>query len=181
MKLLIVVDMQNDFIDGSLANKDAEAIVPGICNLIKHFDGKIAYTMDTHSLNYLSTLEGEHLPVKHCIKGTPGWNLNKDIQKALEESNIEKYGYPTMVEKPTFGYPGWLYTGLFDQYGDEEIDEIVLVGTCTDICVVSNALILKALFPDVEVTVLKDLCAGLSKEKHEAALETMRSCQIHVN
>ncbi len=172
-KLLVIVDMQNDFIDGSLANDDAKAIVPGICDYIHNFEGSIVCTFDTHSLNYLKSTEGQYLPVEHCIKGTPGWNLNADIMQAIRERNL-----PTgFIEKTTFGYLDWGNLGLDTEVG---VDEIYMVGTCTDICVISNALILKAAYPDVKIKVISSLCAGLTKEKHEAALEVMKSCQVEV-
>lgn len=194
MKFLVIVDMQKDFLTGSLKNDDAVAIVPGICNYIKNFDGKIVCTFDTHRVDYLDTSEGYYLPVEHCIKGTDGWNLNEDIYKALRDRQakyLKAYekdkslmtafkADPFFLEKPTFGFMGWKDLSLDHPSAGDAVDEIIMVGTCTDICVVSNALILKATYPNIKVTVLKDLCAGLSKEKHEAALETMRSCQVEV-
>lgn len=168
-KLLIIIDMQNDFIDGALANSAAQAIVPGIVELAKTWQGKIGVTLDTHNENYLETQEGKKLPVPHCIINTPGHDLNDQIAAVI--SNKISY----IIKKPTFGYIGWSQYGL-----DKHFDEITLVGTCTDICVVSNALAIKAACPETEVTVIADLCAGLSTEKHEAALEVMRSCQINI-
>ena len=168
-KLLIIIDMQNDFIDGALANPAAQAIVPGIIEFVKTWQGKIGVTLDTHKENYLETQEGRKLPVPHCILGTPGHELNVQIADIINN----KISYTIM--KPTFGFNGWQQYGL-----DKHFDEVVLVGTCTDICVVSNTLAIKAACPETEVTVIADLCAGLSVEKHEAALEVMRSCQINV-
>lgn len=168
MKTLIIIDMQNDFITGSLANKDAEAIIPGIVNYIKSFDGNIILTRDTHFKDYLSTQEGQYLPVEHCIYKTEGWEVHNDIKEALRTKQFD------YVDKNTFGYPNWGSAYIY------ESDEVILVGTCTDICVVSNALILKATYPNLKVTVLSDLCAGTTKENHEAALKVMGTCQCQV-
>ena len=165
-KALIVIDMQNDFIDGSLANPDAKAIVPAIVKRIEAFDGAIFATRDTHASDYLQSPEGKNLPVEHCIKDTDGWQIQKDILAALQKRNA------TVLDKPTFGYLGW---GVL-----AAVDEVELVGTCTDICVVSNALIIKALFPAINVSVNAPLCAGTSAENHEAALKVMKSCQIQI-
>lgn len=167
-KILIIVDMQNDFLTGSLANEDAVKIVPGICELIKSKKwDKIIATRDTHSDGYLQTSEGKHLPVEHCINGTAGHCIDSQIFEALRGKNYQ------CIDKYNFGYSDW-YCHI------QENDDITMVGTCTDICVVSNALMLKAQFPEANITVLKDLCAGTTKENHEAALQTMRMCQIEV-
>ena len=168
-KLLVIVDMQNDFINGTLANPAAQAIVPGIVDFVKTWEGKIGITLDTHQENYLETQEGKNLPVPHCITNTPGHELNSQIAEVLEN----KVNYT--IKKPTFGFNGWQQYGL-----DKHFDEIVLVGTCTDICVISNALAIKAACPETVVTVIADLCAGLSPEKHNAALEVMRSWQVNL-
>ena len=170
-KLLIVVDMQNDFVDGALGTKEAEAIVDNVAKKISDFDGDIYATYDTHFGNYMDTSEGKKLPVPHCIKDTDGWELNEKVQTALD-----KKGY-TKVEKITFGSVD-LPQIIADKY-KEEI-EIELIGLCTDICVVSNALLLKAHFPDIKISVDSSCCAGVTPEKHKAALETMSSCQIDV-
>ena len=170
-KLLIVVDMQNDFVDGALGTKEAEAIVDNVAKKISDFDGDIYATYDTHFGNYMDTSEGKKLPVPHCIKDTAGWQLNEKVQTALD-----KKGY-TKVEKITFGSVD-LPQIIADKY-KEEI-EIELIGLCTDICVVSNALLLKAHFPDIKISVDSSCCAGVTPEKHKAALETMSSCQIDV-
>ena len=171
-KILIIVDMQNDFIDGSLANPDAQNIVKPLCDFIKNFDGeKIICTRDTHDYNYLSSAEGKKLPIKHCLEGTPGWCVEDSIKQAIVEAGYKLF----YIDKPTFGYTNWNY--LSDVC---DANEIIMTGTCTDICVVSNALILKSVIPEANIVVRSDLCAGLTKEKHEAALETMRSCQIEV-
>lgn len=167
-KLLIVVDMQNDFIIGSLANKSAQDIIPPMSEYIERFDGDVCFTYDTHKRNYLNTTEGKYLPIEHCIDGTNGWYVDGKLTQA-------SYGKHTMsIEKPTFGYKDW------DKEGLDKYDEIIMIGTCTDICVISNALIIKSQYPDIPIKVISNLCAGLTKEKHEAALEVMRSCQIEV-
>lgn len=168
-KALIVIDMQNDFVTGSLANKAAEKIVEPIVKKIKEYDGTVILTRDTHTSNYLKTAEGKSLPVEHCIQGSSGWEI---VDKIAGEAAKKKDN--RIINKPTFGLPYSFAWNL------EEYSSVEIVGTCTDICVVSNALILKALYPDLQIKVLSDMCAGLTKEKHEAALEVMRSCQIEV-
>jgi nicotinamidase-related amidase len=171
-QFLIVVDMQKDFVDGALGSAEACAIVPAAAEKIRGFAGEVFATLDTHSDNYMDTAEGRKLPVPHCIKGTEGWQLDAQIAAALNEK-----GY-TPVEKHTFGsvdLPGLILKAA----GDEEFT-LELIGLCTDICVVSNALMLKAVFPEVPIAVDAACCAGVTPEKHEAALETMRSCQIDV-
>ncbi|MGX8699209.1 MAG: cysteine hydrolase family protein [bacterium] len=170
--ILIVVDMQKDFIDGALGTAEAEAIVPAVVEKIRAFDGPIFATLDTHPANYLATAEGKHLPVEHCIQGTPGWALEPRVLAALEEK-----GY-TPVEKPTFG--SVLLPELVRAAAGEEDFALEVIGLCTDICVVSNALLLKANFPEAPISVTASCCAGVTPEKHRAALETMASCQIEV-
>ena len=168
-KILIVVDMQNDFVDGALGTPEAQAIIPAACAKIREFDGEIFVTMDTHFDNYLQTHEGKNLPVIHCGKNTHGWQLNDRIQEALSGKNY------TAVEKSGFGAKS-----LPKALGEGK-KEITMIGLCTDICVVSNALLLKTADPDVEeITVDSACCAGVTPHKHNAALETMRSCQIRV-
>ena len=169
-KFLIVVDMQKDFVDGALGTAEAVAIVPDVVRKIEAFDGEIFATLDTHFDNYMQTAEGKKLPVPHCIKGTDGWMLDRAVAAALE-----KKGY-TAVEKNTFGSVD--LPRLIEQAAGEDDFRIEVIGLCTDICVVSNALILKAHFPETEISVDAKCCAGVTPEKHEAALETMRSCQI---
>ena len=171
-KVLIVVDMQNDFVDGSLGTREAVAIVPAVAERIRRAraDGTLVIaTMDTHGEDYLNTREGRKLPVRHCIKGTAGWEINPTVLEALADSII--------VEKPTFGSVK-LPELICEAVGVP--DEIEVIGLCTDICVVSNALLLKAHFPDAQFVVARACCAGVTPEKHEAALETMASCQIDV-
>ena len=169
---LIVVDMQKDFVDGALGTPEAQSIVPKVMDKILNFEGKIFATLDTHAANYLETAEGKKLPVPQCIKGTPGWMLDDGVAAALEQK-----GY-TPVEKVTFGsvlLPRMLY-----QEAAGEPFTAELIGLCTDICVVSNALILKANFPEMDISVDSSCCAGVTPETHQAALTTMGSCQIHV-
>ncbi|MEE1314397.1 MAG: isochorismatase family cysteine hydrolase [Faecalimonas sp.] len=163
MKTLIVVDMQNDFIDGSLGTKEAQSIVSNVKAKIEQYRANgdaIIFTRDTHQTDYLDTPEGKKLPVAHCIEGTKGWQ----ISDALEVGDAK------VINKPTFGYVDW----------DLDTDAIELVGLCTDICVVSNALFLKAKYPDVEISVDASCCAGVTPESHNAALLTMKMCQINV-
>lgn len=163
-KTLIVVDMQKDFIDGSLGTKEAEAIVEKVKNKIARYKeqgDEIIFTRDTHQEDYLNTNEGRHLPVVHCIKGTDGWK----IAEGLEVPGA------IYVDKPSFGYMNWK---------DYHLEEVELVGLCTDICVVSNALIIKATYPEIKVTVDARCCAGVTPESHKAALTTMKMCQVEV-
>ena len=171
-KILIVVDMQNDFIDGALGTKEAQTIVDKAAEKIKSFDGEIVVTFDTHFENYMETSEGKKLPIPHCIKGTLGHALNSKLNKALEGKRY------TAVEKLTFGSVE--LPKIVETLAAGEMYEVEMIGLCTDICVVSNALMLKAFNPECEITVLSDICAGVTPEKHLAALETMRSCQINV-
>ncbi len=171
-KVLAVIDMQKDFVDGALGSKEAEAIVPAVVKKIKSFDGEIFVTFDTHFENYMDTAEGKKLPVPHCVKGTKGWELNADVAKALKKKKF------TPVEKLTFGSVE-LPSLIKNAVGGEDFT-VEIIGLCTDICVVSNALIIKASFPETPISVDASCCAGVTPEKHEAALETMRSCQIDV-
>lgn len=171
-QFLVVVDMQKDFVDGALGTPQAQAIVPAAVQAIRQFDGEIFATFDTHFENYLDTAEGKKLPVVHCVKDTPGWELNAEIAAALDEK-----GY-TPVIKYTFGSTE-LPRLLAERAGDEDFC-VELIGLCTDICVVSNALLLKAHFPEKAIAVKETCCAGVTPELHEAALRTMRSCQIDI-
>lgn len=171
-KILVVVDMQNDFVDGALGSNEAVAIVDNVVHKIENFDGDIIATFDTHKGNYMDTQEGKFLPVPHCIKGTDGWKLNKNVQDALDEK-----GY-TAIEKPTFGSTE-LVQYIKDNYDPAEI-EIELIGLCTDICVVSNALLMKANFLETRVSVIENCCAGVTVDSHNSALTTMKMCQVNV-
>lgn len=171
-KILVVVDMQKDFVDGALGTKEAVSIVPAVVNKIREYDKEnIFVTRDTHQKDYLTTQEGRNLPVEHCIEGTPGWELNAAVAEAVKGAVI--------INKPTFGSTGLMH--IIREISDKEEISIELIGLCTDICVVSNALLLKAAMPEVEISVDAACCAGVTPEKHEAALETMRSCQIQVS
>lgn len=171
-RFLIAVDLQKDFVDGSLGTPEAQAIVAPAVEKIAEFDGIVFATYDTHGEDYLSTAEGRKLPVVHCIKGTPGWQLDSRIQAALEQKGF------TPVEKPTFGCVR-LPELLSEAAAGEEFS-VELIGLCTDICVVSNALLLKAAFPEVSISVDARCCAGVSPATHEAALATMACCQIDI-
>lgn len=171
-RFLVVVDMQNDFVDGALGSAEAVAILPAVTEKIASFGGDIIVTYDTHGENYMETAEGEKLPVPHCIKGTPGWELNAAVASALAD---KKY---TAVEKPTFGSVA--LPEVIKKIADGDEFDIELIGLCTDICVVSNALLLKANFPEKRISVDAACCAGVTKESHEAALLTMKMCQIEV-
>jgi len=171
-KILVAVDLQNDFIDGALGTSEAQAIIDNAIKKIREHDGLIYVTYDTHFENYADTLEGKNLPVAHCIKGTKGWELNESIQKALSEKAY------TPVEKVTFGSVD--LPDLIKADTNGEPFEIELIGLCTDICVVSNALLLKANFPEVNVSVDAKCCAGVTPELHNAALKIMSSCQIRI-
>lgn len=172
-KILVVVDMQNDFIDGTLGTAEAVSIVDKVADKIIDFDGDIIVTQDTHFENYLRTAEGKKLPVEHCIKGTNGWEINDKIQKSL--SDFENVHY---VEKLTFGSVD--LPALIKEIVGEEDFSIELVGLCTDICVVSNALLLKANYPEKSISVDSSCCAGVTPESHNMALNTMTMCQIDV-
>ena len=171
-KILVVVDIQNDFVDGALGTPEAQAIVENAARKIKDFDGDIFVTYDTHFENYMETKEGEKLPVPHCIKGTGGWELNPKIADALKNKNYKA------IEKLTFGSTE-LPNLVKELIGDDK-SEITLIGLCTDICVVSNALILKANLLDAEIFVDSACCAGVTPATHNAALDTMRCCQINI-
>lgn len=178
--ILVIIDAQNDFIDGSLANKEAQKAVPKIVELINSQDwDAIVTTQDTHGKNYLNTKEGKSLPIKHCIRGTEGWKINSDILLAIVNSTTKEF---SKVEKPTFGYLD-ISQFVFDSTHAENDDKfnITVVGFCTDICLISNTLLLKAGFPfSGEISVKADCCAGTTPEMHEKALDIMRSCQINI-
>ncbi|MCL2050911.1 MAG: cysteine hydrolase [Lachnospiraceae bacterium] len=171
-KILVVVDMQNDFISGSLGTKEAELIVDKVAAKIRKYRPEDVFaTLDTHSANYLETAEGKNLPVEHCIRGTSGWELNERIKELLTDS--------VKIEKPTFGSLA-LADHILNLYNHEQELEIELVGLCTDICVVTNALLLKTKMPEAMIKVDASCCAGVTKESHDAALLTMKMCQIAV-
>lgn len=170
-KILLVIDMQNDFIDAALGSREAEAIVDAVKEKIRSYPAEnVIATMDTHGENYMDTQEGRNLPVMHCIRGTHGWQLQADIAELLRHAKT--------YEKPSFG--SMELAEELKKLSEKEEIELELIGLCTDICVVSNALLLKAAMPEVKISVDAACCAGVTVEKHRAALETMRSCQIHV-
>lgn len=170
-RLLLVIDMQNDFVDGALGTPEAAAIVDRVVEEIGKYPTKdIIATRDTHPENYLETQEGHNLPVIHCVKGTPGWELNAKVAAALKGAAI--------IDKPTFGSKE-LAEQMAALAQDEDLD-ITLVGLCTDICVISNALLIKAFLPETPIRVIANCCAGVTPASHKAALDTMRMCQIKI-
>ena len=169
--ILIVVDMQNDFIDGALGTKEAVAIVPGVKEKIENFDGVILFTRDTHETYYLDTQEGKKLPVPHCIRDTEGWQIRSELD-ALRKTEP--------IDKETFGSTD-LAGELVAMNEDNEIKSITFVGLCTDICVISNALLAKASLPEVPIIVDAKCCAGVTPESHENALKAMEACQIQID
>lgn len=167
MKILIVVDMQNDFIDGALGTPEAEQIVPYVKERIQNFDGKVLFTRDTHFADYMNTQEGKNLPVKHCIKGTPGWEIHPELDALRTTDPIDKLTFgsadlPKILAK------------------EENIEEITFIGLCTDICVISNVMLTKAFFPEIPLIVDAKACAGVTVDSHKNALAAMKMCQITV-
>ena len=165
-KTLIVVDMQNDFIDGALGTKEAQSIVSNVAKKIKEYKENgcnVIFTRDTHPTNYLETYEGKHLPVVHCVKNTDGWQISDKLDFDIEND--------VLIDKPTFGWLNWK---------DFDFESVEICGLCTDICVISNALIIRANYPEIDITVDASCCAGVTLETHKAALETMKMCQIEV-
>lgn len=167
MNFLIVVDMQNDFISGSLGSAHAAAIVPNVVKKVSSFEGTVIFTRDTHGTDYIHTQEGAKLPVVHCLKDTPGWEICNELKPYVE----------TVVDKPTFGC---VDLPLFLSSYGEEVSGIVLCGLCTDICVISNAMIVKAAFPEAKITVDSSCCAGVTMESHRTALDAMKAVQIEI-
>ena len=210
MKAVVFVDVQKDFIDGALKNEQAIEVTPKIVEFAKNCaadpDCRLYATRDTHDktdtlpesadgtipemdVGYLTTLEGKRLPVEHCIEGTPGWMIDDRLIDAFfagyakDETGLEDKDHPvyncTFVNKPTFGSFD-LAEIINEDFENDKLDEIVLCGFCTDICCISCGLLLRAKFPNTKITVMKDLCAGTTKENHEAALKVMQSCQIDI-
>lgn len=171
---LIVVDMQNDFVSGSLGTPEAQAIVGAVARRAEEFEGAVVFTKDTHGEDYLQTQEGSNLPVVHCVRDTPGWELVEELERVRAQRDA------LVFDKPSFGSLD-LAAWLVEQNDVEPIDSIELVGLCTDICVVSNALLIKANLPEVPLRVEAALCAGVTPQSHRAALDTMRSCQVDIN
>lgn len=185
MKVLCLVDVQNDFIDGALGSKEAQEIVPRIVKKLNDIAYKskvlVLFTKDTHGKNYLKTLEGKYLPVEHCIENTYGWSINKEIAEAAAHPNFLKYSSKNVINsriyKNTFGSD--TLRDLLVKNADD-IQSVEFCGVCTDICVISNALMVKQALPNTEIIVDASCCAGTSPENHEAALKVMKSCQINV-
>lgn len=165
--ILIVVDMQNDFIDGALGTKEAVAIVPYVKGLIENSPGKVLFTRDTHLENYMDTQEGKNLPVKHCIRGTEGWQIRQELD-ALRKTEA--------IDKVTFGASNLVKV----LEAEERIDSITFCGLCTDICVISNVMLTKAFFPEIPLIVDAAGCAGVTPQSHENALQAMKVCQVKV-
>lgn len=178
MKVLVVIDMQNDFIDGSLGTPEAVEIVPNVVEKIRSWDGLVYATQDTHFANYLDTQEGRILPVPHCIQGTDGWKVERSVRRALEEGAARNESV-LYITKATFGSRD-LAEILAKRHREETIEEVVLIGLCTDICVISNALVLKAFLPDVPISVDAACCAGVYPQSHLNALEAMKMCHIGI-
>lgn len=194
-KVLVVVDVQNDFVDGALGTPEAQATVPKIADYIRTHASKdtiLLFTKDTHETNYMDTAEGKHLPVAHCIKDTHGWELAPAIQEALFDVREKYCGFDSyfpyvsdhVITKPTFGsidFVNLLYV-IDDITGMQpgELAEITFVGFCTGICVMSNALLAKASFPEVPIRVVEECCACVTPETHKTAIDAMRLCQIDI-
>jgi len=171
--VLVVVDMQKDFIDGALGTKEAEAIVDNVAEAVKSFEGEVVFTRDTHADNYLETQEGRNLPVPHCIKGTEGWQIDKKLTSLMPQKDNF---HAKIFDKPTFGS-----IELAEYLREiETLESVTLIGLCTDICVISNALLIKAYLPEVEIRVIEKCCAGVTPESHKNALEAMKMCQIKI-
>ena len=167
--ILVVVDMQNDFIDGALGTKEAVAIVDNVAKKIREFNGRVLFTRDTHNDDYMQTREGKHLPVPHCIKGSEGWQICKELQDFCG----------TVIDKPCFGSME-LANILIEENKKQPIDSVCFVGLCTDICVISNAMIVKSALPEIDVVVDAACCAGVTPQSHLNALEAMKMCQIEI-
>lgn len=167
MDVLLVIDLQNDFVDGALGNKGNDKIVKPIESLVENFDGEVIFTRDTHDENYLESLEGSHLPVKHCIKNSKGWQIKIDTKNYK------------VIDKPSFGsYELVEYLKKLNE--KEKIKNIYMVGICTDICVLSNAILIKNALLNTEVTVIEDLCKATNEKNHKIAIEAMKSCQVNI-
>ena len=167
MKLLIVVDMQNDFIDGALGSKEAVAIVPYVKQKIESFDGKVFFTRDTHFDDYMTTQEGKNLPVPHCVQNTAGWEIRAELD-ALRKTEA--------IDKITFGAKDLVR--VIEQ--EKDVESITFVGLCTDICVISNVMLIKAFFPEIPLIVDANGCAGVTPESHKNALNAMKMCQVEI-
>lgn len=169
-KILVTIDMQNDFIDGALGTKEAEAIVPAVEEKIKKFEGRVFFTRDTHEPNYMETQEGRNLPVPHCIKATKGWELRNEIMALCREKPIDKVTFGSIE----------LGRRLLEEHQKNPIESVTFIGLCTDICVISNVMIAKAFLPEVKIIVDASCCAGVTPQSHKNALEAMKMCQVFV-
>lgn len=170
---LIVIDMQNDFVSGSLGTEDAKKIAERVISKVKNFKGNVIFTLDTHGEDYMETQEGKLLPVRHCIEGSEGWHLIRELDEVQKEKGFPVYRKNTFASRK-------LAEDLYDINSKHPIKSIEIIGLCTDICVVSNALMIKGFLPEVPIKVDSTCCAGVTTERHEAALKTMESCQISV-
>lgn len=168
--ILIVVDMQNDFIDGALGTKEAVAIVPRVKEKIAAFGGPVIFTRDTHPENYMETQEGKNLPVPHCIKGTEGWQIRPELDSLRKTEPVDKPGFGSVE----------LGRMLLEMNEKEPIASVTLIGLCTDVCVISNALIIKTFLPEVPIKVDAACCAGISPRSHDNALSAMAMCQVEI-
>jgi nicotinamidase-related amidase len=172
-RILVVVDMQKDFVTGCLGSEEAKSILPAVVEKVQEFEGEVVFTRDTHREDYLNTQEGKNLPVKHCVQGTDGWELMPELEKLRVKRNA------VVFDKSTFGSTA-LGAWMVKRHAEKPIDQIVLLGVCTDICVISNALLLKAYLPEVPVAVDGACCAGVTPESHKRALLAMKSCQVEI-
>lgn len=174
-KLLVVVDFQNDFIDGALGTPEAVEIVPNVINKVKNWDDDIVFTADTHGANYLTTNEGKHLPVPHCIKDTDGWELRKEVADVAKDKMSAEDFVDASFFKGTFGS-----LDLMNYIREKNYEYVEFIGLCTDICVASNAIMAKAFLPESTIVVDATCCAGVTPDTHNAALTTMKMCQIDI-
>ena len=172
-KVLAVIDIQKDFVSGSLSSREAAEMMPAVCRFAEGFDGEVVYTLDTHYENYMDTQEGKNLPVMHCIKGTEGWMIEDGLREILEKKNAVAFEKPTFTSKELAEY-------LEAENKKEKIDEIVLIGLCTDICVVSNALTIKGFLPETQLTVVEELTEATSREMKAKTLDVLRCCQVKI-
>lgn len=171
MKILVVVDMQNDFIDGALGTKEAVEIVPLVVEKIKNFQGDILYTQDTHEEDYLNTQEGRNLPVRHCVRNTQGWRLCPQVEELRKSTPIEKPAFASVELAEILK--------VQDRY-NEKLESVTFIGLCTDICIISNAMLIKAFLPETEIIVDASCCAGVTVKSHKQALAAMQVCQIKI-
>ncbi len=172
-KILVVVDMQNDFVTGALGTPEAQAMLPALLDYVEHFPGQIVFTLDTHGEDYLNSREGRQLPVVHCVKDTDGWKLVDPLQAFAQAHSCQIFC------KKTFGsaeLAQWLQT----EHETDPIGEILLAGVCTDICVISNAMTIRSFLPEVPIGIVANCCAGVTPQRHQTALDAMESCQMQI-